>query len=124
MSVKLKRDPEDAVNVSYDFRFPDGESPVFEIGKISRDSMTVFFIPRFFSISVTNGGPDSLTWTAAIKNNTSDEVISEYTQFIHGAKGLTVKIFEDSISEGDDISVILHNDSGAGSIIAEGLIVP
>lgn len=124
MSDKLKRDPAEAVDVSYDFQFPDGESPQFEIGTISREAMTVFYIPRFFSIRVTNGGPDSLIWTAAIKNNTSDEVISQYTKFIHGQTGLTIKINAGSISEGDDISVILHNDSGTGSVIAMGTIEP
>lgn len=124
MSNNVKREPADAVNVSYAFRFPDGESPEFEIGTISRETMTLFYIPRFFTISVTNGGPSSLTWAAAIKNNTSDEIISDYTPFIHGQTGLTVTINEGSISEGDDISVILHNDTGTGSIIAEGTIAP
>lgn len=124
MSENVKRDPADAVNLSFTFRFPDGESPGFKIGTISRETMTLFYIPRFFSISVTNGGPVSLIWTAAIKNTTSDVIISDYTPFIHGETGLTIKIYEDSISEGDDISVILHNNTGTGSIIAEGTIAP
>jgi hypothetical protein len=65
---------------------------------------------------VTNGGPNSLEWTAAVLNERTNAVISDYHPFIHGNTALKVSIWENSIIEGDKLSLILHNNSGRGSI--------
>lgn len=86
------------------FRYPDN--------LIYVDAGTVEdFIPGQIILSVENGGPEALVWTAAVINERTGTRISEFVKFTHGYNALHIPIVNSDVRIGDPLTVVFNNDN-------------
>lgn len=68
-------------------------------------------VPNGISLSVINGGPQQLTWTAAVFNDTTNKLVSSYIKFDHNYDRLSIPIEKSKVKLGDKLSVAFNNDN-------------
>lgn len=82
----------------------------FSIGTVE------YVIPPTIILDVSNGGPESLSWSAAIYDVTSNSVVSDWKEFSHGYNALSMSVDRSKVSLGDNLQVWLHANSGSGTV--------
>lgn len=62
-------------------------------------------------LSVHNGGPEALEWTAAVYNDTTHQMLADYRRFEHGKNGMIINFDKGVANVGDRLSLMFSNDN-------------
>ncbi|HHD1574535.1 TPA: hypothetical protein ACN1M8_002218 [Enterococcus faecium] len=71
-----------------------------------------YVVPNGILLRVTNGGPTSLNWSAAVRNNRTGAYVSNWVSFQHGTTQLRIPFNnKNAIRLGDSLSVVFTNNN-------------
>lgn len=76
-----------------------------------------YVVPPVITLNVINGGPENLTWSAAIYDVTTNKLVCDWTEFQHGYGNLLLPIDRSNVKVGDSLQLWLHANSGSGHVI-------
>lgn len=75
-----------------------------------------YVVKPFIRLEVIDGGPESLSWSAAIYNATTNELVNDWQEFKHGSNNMIFNINQTKVHVGDQLQVHVHANSGEGYI--------
>lgn len=78
-----------------------------------------YVVEPYIILNVRDGGPKSLSWSAAIYNATTNELVNDWQEFEHGTKLIEFRIDEAKVHVRDKLQVYVRANSGEGHISFE-----
>lgn len=75
-----------------------------------------YVVEPIVSLDIKDGGPESLSWSAAIYNATTNELVSDWQEYKHGERHIFYDLDTTKIDVGDQLQVYVQANSGEGYI--------